>query len=84
MSYISKYELEALGEPLGECVTVPKLGGGYFCGGGGGGGPSSTTVTQSNIPEWLAPQVQAMLGAATEEFFTTQEGEDGTRLITGI
>lgn len=84
MSYISKYELEALGEPLGECVTVPKLGGGYFCGGGGGGGPSSTTVTQSNIPEWLAPQVQAMLGAATEEFFDVEEGEDGTRLITGI
>jgi hypothetical protein len=84
MSYISKYELEALGEPLGGCVTTPKLGGGYFCGGGGGGGPSSTTVTQSNIPEWLAPQIQTMLGAATEEFFTTEEGEDGTRLITGI
>lgn len=84
MSYISKYELEALGEPLGDCVTTPKLGGGYFCGGGGGGGPTSTTVTQSNIPEWLAPQIQAMLGAGTEEFFTTEQGEDGTRYITGI
>lgn len=84
MSYISKYELEALGEPLGECVTTPKLGGGYFCGGGGGGGPTSTTVTQSNIPEWLAPQIQAMLGAATEEFFTTEEDADGGRYITGI
>lgn len=84
MSYISKYELEALGEPLGECVTTPKLGGGYVCGGGGGGGPTSTTVTQSNIPEWLSPQIQAMLGAATEEFFTTEPGEGDTRYITGI
>lgn len=84
MSYISKYELEALGEPIGECVTTPKLGGGYFCGGGGGGAPTSTTVTQSNIPEWLAPQIQAMLGAGTEELFTTEAGADGTRYITGI
>lgn len=72
MSYISKYELEALGEPLGDCVTTPKLGGGYICGGGGGGGPSSTTVTQSTIPEWLRPQTEMLLGGAMQELFTSK------------
>lgn len=41
-----------LGEPLGECVTRPKLGGGYVCGGGGGGKSSSSstqTTTTNNI-----------------------------------
>jgi hypothetical protein len=36
MSY-SRRELYALGETLGDSVTVKKLGGGYICGGGGGG-----------------------------------------------
>jgi hypothetical protein len=29
--------------------------------GGGGGGPTQSTVTQSNIPEWLQPQTEALL-----------------------
>lgn len=33
----SRRELERHGEPLGECVTMPKIGGGYICGGGGKG-----------------------------------------------
>ena len=40
-------------------------------GGGGGGGPTESTVTQSNIPDWLRPQTEALLGAATQEYFTT-------------
>jgi hypothetical protein len=40
-------------------------------GGGGGGGQTSSTVTQSNIPEWLRPQTEALLGAATQEYFET-------------
>lgn len=38
---------------------------------GGGGGQTTSTVTQSNIPEWLQPQTEALLGAATQEYFTT-------------
>jgi hypothetical protein len=38
---------------------------------GGGGGQTSSTVTQSNIPEWLQPQTEALLGAATTEYFET-------------
>lgn len=38
---------------------------------GGGGGPSSTTVTQSNVPDWLKPQVTGMLDRATQELFQT-------------
>lgn len=33
----SRRDLERAGEPLGECVTMPKIGGGYICGGGGKG-----------------------------------------------
>jgi hypothetical protein len=42
-------------------------------GGGGGGGPTSSTVTQSNIPDWLRPQVEGLLGGATKQFFNTKE-----------
>ncbi len=57
-----------------------------FGGGGGGGGPSHTTstVTQSSIPDWLRPQTEALLGAATQETFQTQRGPDGTYNITGV
>ena len=60
--------------------------------GGGGGGPTQSTVTQSNIPEWLQPQTEALLGLATQEYFDTKErqvtGEDGKTStmydITGV
>lgn len=39
----------------------------------GGGGPTQTTVTQSNVPDWLRPQVEAVLGGATKELFQTKE-----------
>jgi hypothetical protein len=47
--------------------------------GGGGGGPTTSTVNQSNIPEWLRPQVEQVLGGATKELFKTKEipGVDG-------
>jgi hypothetical protein len=41
----------------------------YNMGGGGGGGPTQSTVTQSNIPEYLRPQVEALLGAGMQEYF---------------
>jgi hypothetical protein len=44
-------------------------------GGGGGGGPTQSTVTQSNIPDWLRPQTEALLGAATQEYFETTPRE---------
>lgn len=39
---------------------------------GGGGGPTQTTVTQSNIPDWLRPQVETVLGGAMKELFQTK------------
>lgn len=51
----------------------------FFGGGGGGPQQSTSTVTQSSIPDWLQPQTQAMLGAATQQIFNTN-GAD----ITGI
>lgn len=52
--------------------------------GGGGGGPSSTTTQTSNIPDWLRPQVEAGIGAATQQLFNTTAGPDGTQTITGL
>ena len=39
----------------------------------GGGGPTQTTVTQSNVPDWLRPQVETVLGGAMKELFQTKE-----------
>ena len=80
MSY-SRRQLEAFGEPLGECVTR-KEGGRIIYGGGGGGGPTTTTVNQSNIPEYLQPQVETVLGGAMQELFTTRNNGDNIE-ITG-
>jgi hypothetical protein len=71
----SRRELEALGEPLGDCVTTPKLGGGWICGGGGkgggGGGPQqvTSTSTTSNIPEYARPYVENMLQSTQKQIY---------------
>jgi hypothetical protein len=45
-------------------------------GGGGGGGNTTSTGTTytSNIPEWLRPQTEALIGAATQEYFNVGPG----------
>lgn len=45
---LSRKHFERLGEPLGDCVTRAKPGGGYVCGGGGGGSSKSATTTTTN------------------------------------
>jgi len=52
--------------------------------GGGKSGPTSSTVTQTNVPEWLRPQVETLVGGATKELFTTQRTPDGAYEITGV
>jgi hypothetical protein len=77
MSY-SRRQLYALGEPLGDSVTVKKVGGGRIYGGGGGGGgsapapagPTQTTVQNTNIPEYAQPYVMNMLNAAQAQIYT--------------
>ena len=55
----SRRDLERAGEPLGECVTMPKIGGGYICGGGGkGSAPPAPDYTG-------AAQAQAQSSAET-------------------
>ena len=55
-----------------------------YIGGGGGGGPTSSTVTQSNIPDWLRPQVEGLLGGATKQFFNTKEVPGAVDPTTGV
>jgi len=80
----SRRQLEAFGEPLGDSVTRVKPGGRiYGDGGGGGGGPTTTTVNQSNIPEWLRPQVEGLIGGASQELFDYTVDEDGNYVLKG-
>ena len=74
MSYYSRRQLEALGEPLGEDATRVKPGGHgriYGMGGGGGGGSTTSTGTtyNTNIPEYAQPYVETMLGATQKQLF---------------
>ena len=39
---------------------------------GGGGGPTSSTVTNTNIPDYAQPYVEAMLGSTLQQMFTTK------------
>jgi hypothetical protein len=77
MSY-SRRELYAMGEPLGESVTR-KEGGRIIYGGGGGGGPTQTNVTQSNVPDWLRPQVENVLMGAGRNLFQTKKVDSGEK-----
>ena len=65
MSY-SRKQLEAFGEPFGECATRKKLSGGYVCGGGDSAPAaptsSSQSITQTSIPDYAKPYVETMLG----------------------
>lgn len=45
----------------------------------GGGGPSQTTVTQSNVPDWLRPQVENVLLGAGKELFRTEKVDTGRK-----
>jgi len=88
----SRRELYALGETLGNSATYKKAGGGYVLGGGGGGSPpppppaspTSTTVQNTNIPDYLRPYAETMLGATQQQLFNTQQNADGTTQITGV
>jgi len=77
MSY-SRRQLYAMGEPLGESVTR-KEGGRIIYGGGGGGGPTQTNVTQSNVPDWLRPQVENVLMGAGRNLFQTKKVDSGQK-----
>lgn len=49
-------------------------------GGGGGSGPTSSTTQTSNIPDWMRPQVETALGAATQQIFNVDQSGN----ITGF
>lgn len=47
--------------------------------GGGGGGPTQTNVTQSNVPDWLRPQVENVLMGAGRQLFQTRKVDSGQK-----
>jgi hypothetical protein len=73
MTYYSKRQLEALGEPLGESVTRKEGGrivyGGGGSGGGGSPGPQTNTTYSSNVPEYARPYVENMLQSAQTQIY---------------
>ena len=52
-------------------------------GGGGGGGATTTQVNQSNIPDWLRPQVEGIIGGASQELFDYTTDENGNYVLKG-
>ena len=70
MSY-SRQDLYAFGEPFGASATKQLAGSKLRTYGGGGGdpGPTSTTVQNSNLPEYVQPYVESMLGAAQQQVY---------------
>ena len=46
---------------------------------GGGGGPTNSTVTQSNVPDWLRPQVENVLMGAGKNLFQTKKVDSGEK-----
>lgn len=46
---------------------------------GGGGGPTNSTVTQSNVPDWLRPQVENVLMGAGKNLFQTRKVDSGQK-----
>lgn len=72
---ISKRDLYALGEPLGECVTR-KEAGRIVCGGGGGGGQSTTV---QSIPDELKPLASAYTQSALQLNSTPYQAYGGQR-----
>jgi hypothetical protein len=75
----SRRELYALGEPLGESVTVRKNGHTIYGGGdGGGSAPTSQTVTQTNVPDYLRADMESLMGRAktiTEQPYQVYSGQ---------
>lgn len=72
---ISRKQLYAAGETLGEGATRHKLGGGYVCGDGGGGG-SSSSATSSNTTTTNKDNRQVLDGGSV--------GVSGDRNTLGI
>jgi len=85
MTYYSRRQLEALGEPLGDSVTRKEGGRIVYGGGGSGGGgggtppPQQNTSYNTNIPEYAKPYVTTMLEATQKQLFN-MDGSD----ITGF
>jgi hypothetical protein len=50
---------------------------------GGGGGPTNSTVTQSNVPDWLRPQVENVLMGAGKNLFQTKKVDSGQKDESG-
>lgn len=86
MRSYSRRQLYALGETLGDSVTVKKVGGGRIFGGGGSGGgspapaPTQSTTNTSNIPEYAQPYVETMLGTTQQQIYNY----DADNNVTGL
>jgi hypothetical protein len=45
---------------------------------------TTSTVTQNNIPDWLRPQTESVIGAVTQNTFNTTPNDSGGLDITGV
>lgn len=75
---ISRQQLYAMGEPLGDSATRSKPGGRIYGGGGSGGGGPSTSTTSNQIDARFSPLIDYATQAAgnvQKSGFTPYEGQ---------
>jgi hypothetical protein len=70
MTYYSRRQLEALGEPLGDSVTRKEGGRIIYGGGGGSPSPQQNTTYTTNVPEYARPYVENMLESTQKQIYT--------------
>lgn len=73
---ISRRDLYAMGEPLGDSATSPKLGGGYVC--GGGGSRSSSTQQTINTDKRVVTESGFGLSGDSNQIAITTTSTDPT------
>lgn len=80
---ISRRELYAMGEPLGDGATRRKLGGGYICGIGGKSKSSSSTTT-NNADNRVAVQGGFGLSSSDGNTFNVTDGGIVSRALDSV
>lgn len=85
---ISRRQLYAMGEPLGESATYRKADGGLILGGGGSSSPAPTsqTTTTQDLPDWAKGPAQDVLskGAALTDTSQNPYQAYGGQRIAGF
>lgn len=77
MNTISRRDLYAMGEPLGDGATQKKLGGGYVCGFGGSSSSSSRQTTNNTDKRLVTGEGSVGISSENSDISVNVETVDG-------